>query len=90
MAEVDSPVAGRGDLGQELHEPLACRLATGNGPSFHLGFELPHHIGRRPRPHVGEDQRLLEPLPRLGIESLEQAGAELRLERLAARGQTLS
>jgi hypothetical protein len=40
-------------------------------------LELLDHLGRRPGPHVGVDQRLLQALPGLVVELLEQRRLDL-------------
>ena len=77
--QVDLVVAGAGELGQQLGEPLGQRLAADERPP-RPPLELLDDLRGRPRADVGVDQRLLEPLPGLLVEvALEQRGLDLGL-----------
>ncbi len=84
-----SEVAAR-DLGEQLDESVANGVGTRDATGIDLRLEPPDDVGGGLCPDVGEDQRLLEPLPCLVVELLEEARAELRLQGLAALRQTRS
>ena len=56
--------------------------AAADAARLDLRLEPPDDLGGGLRADVGEDQRLLEPLPGLVVELLEEARAELGLQRL--------
>ena len=60
---------GRGDLGEQLDQALADRLAVGRDrPRLDLVLEPPDDLRGGLRADVGEDQRLLQALPGLVVE----------------------
>ncbi len=90
-AEVDRGARGGGDLGEDLDQALAHRLAVGgDAAALDLVLEPFDHLGRGRRADVGEDQRLLQPLPGLVVDALEEAGRDLLGQRLAALGEALA
>ena len=77
-------VAGAGELGEQLGEPAAQRLAADELALLGLLLELLDDLRGRAGADVGVDQRLLEALPGLLVEvALEQRGLDLGLQRLA-------
>ena len=77
------------DVGEQRGQPLAQRLLVRAAPGA-AALEL----ARRPAAvvrgaHVGEDQRLLEPLPVAVVERPPRARLDLAAERLAGRAQAL-
>ena len=90
-ADVDRVVAGAGELGEQLGEPLRERLAADEVALLRLALEALDHLGRRAGAHVGEDQRLLEALPGLLVEvALEERRLHLGAERLARLAHVLA
>ncbi len=80
-----------GDLGEDLDQAGLHRLAVGGDlAGLDLVLEPLDHLGRRRRAGVGEDQRLLEPLPGLVVDALEEARGDLLGQRLAALGEALA
>ena len=90
VAQVDVVVAGAGDAGQQLDEALLQRGAALDLARGRLLLELADDARGRPRADVGHDQRLLEALPRLLVERVEQRGLDLGGQRLARLGQVLA
>ena len=81
----------RGDLGEDLDQAVAHRLAVGgDGAGLDLVLEPLDHLGGGRRAGVGEDQRLLQPLPGLVVDAVEEAGRDLLGQRLAAFREALA
>ncbi len=78
------------DLGEQLDQPSAGRLRPLDLAALDLGLEPADDIRGRAGADVGHDQRLLEPLPGFGVERLEERGADLGAERLAAGREALA
>jgi hypothetical protein len=92
-AHVDAALVGvvqAGEVGQQLGEAPAERLATLHRAALGLHLELGHDARGGRRPDVGHDERLLQPLPRLVVEGVEQRGLDLGPERLAGLGEVLA
>ena len=62
----------------------------GDGAGVDLVLEPFDHRGGGRGAGVGEDQRLLEPLPGLVVDPVEEAGRDLLGQRLAAFGEALA
>ena len=90
VTDVDPVVAGPGDPGQQLDEPVLQRLAAFQPAGGRLLLELHHHLGGRGRADVGHDQRLLQALPRLVVQRVEQRRLDLAGQRLARLGHVLA
>ena len=89
MSIVSSPV--RGQFGEQLGQPRGERLAAGQAALLRLALEPLDHLGGRAGADVGEDQRLLEALPRLLVElALEQRRLDLGRQRLARLAHVLA
>ena len=87
VAQVDPGAVGalrRGSLRQNCDQPLAQLLAVGDLPRLDLVLETPDHGGGRRCADVGENQRLLEVLPRLLVDPLGEARGELGCQRQPA------
>ena len=90
-AQVDVVVAGLGEVGEELRQPLGQRLAAGDLALLGLPLEPLDDLRGRARADVGVDQRLLQALPGLLVEvALEQRGLDLGLQRLARLAHVLA
>ena len=81
---------GAGQLGEQLDQPLADRLRAADLAGLDLGLEPADHLGGGRHADVGEDQRLLEALPGLVVDLVEEARRELGAQRLAALGEPLA
>ncbi len=91
VAEVDRGASGAGNLGEDLDQACLHRLAVcRNGARLDLVLEPLNHLGRGRSTGVGEDQRLLQPLPGLLVDAVEEARRELLGERFAALGEALA
>ena len=88
--QIDSILAGPRDPGQEGGQSLRQRLAAREIASGGLALELRHHLRRRPRAHVGIDQRLFQPFPGLVAEVLEQRRLDFAAQRLPGLAQALA
>ena len=88
--EVDPVLAGASDLGEQLGQTRRERLSPGYPALGGLALELSDDLRGRRRADVGVDQRLLEPLPRLVAQILEQRRLDLAGERLAGLAQVLA
>ena len=89
--EVDLGAGGRGDLGEDLDQSIADRLALGgdrSGVDFVL--ESFDHRGGGRRADVGEDQRLLQEFPGFVVDFVEDGGADLLLQGLAGFREALA
>src|SRR6187551_2007145 len=83
--EVDWTAPVGGHLGEDLDQSLADRLAIcRNRPSVDLLLETLDHLGRSRSANVGQDQRLLEALPRFLVDAVKETGRNLLDQRLAA------
>ena len=90
-AQVDLVVAGAGELGEQLGEPVRERLAADERALLGLAFELLDDLRGGPRADVGVDQRLLEALPGVLVEvALEQRRLDLGGQRLARLAHVLA
>ena len=89
-AQVDRVGAGLGDVGQQLDEALLQRRAALDLAGGRLLLELADDVGGRARADVGHDQRLLEALPGLVVERVEERGLDLGGQRLARLGHVLA
>jgi hypothetical protein len=90
VSQVDAILAGAGDVGEQLGQPVGQRLAPGDVALGGLALELPDDLGRRAGADVGVDQRLLQPFPRLVAQVLEQRGLDLGGQRLPSLAQVLA
>ncbi len=89
--EVDAPLPHRRQLGDDLDQPLLHRGAVGGHLSgVDVALEPLDHLGRGRRADVGEDEQLLEPLPGLLVDAIEEAGRDLLRQRLAATREALA
>ena len=90
-AEVDRGAAAAGDLGEDLDQAVAHGDAVGgDGAGLDLVLEPLDHRGGGRGAGVGEDQRLLQPLPGLVVDAVEEAGRDLLGQRLAAFREALA
>ena len=81
----------RGDLGEDLDQAVADGDAVGgDGAGLDLVLEPLDHGGGGRGAGVGEDQRLLQPLPGLVVDAVEEAGRDLLGQRLAAFREALA
>ena len=89
--QVDLVVAGAGELGEQLGQPVRQRLAADERALLGLALELLDDLGGGRGADVGVDQRLLEALPGVLVEvALEQRGLDLGGERLARLAHVLA
>jgi hypothetical protein len=88
--QVDRVLSGLGDPGEQLDQPIGQLLTARELVLGGLLLELGDDLGRRRGAHVGVDERLLQPLPGLLGEILEQSRLDLGLERLTGLAQTLA
>ena len=90
VAYVDAVLARAGDAGEQLDEPLLQRLAALDHARGRLLLELADDLRGRRRADVGHDQRLLQALPRLVVERVEERRLDLGRQRLARLGHVLA
>ena len=88
--QVDPVIAGVRDPGEQLGQALGQGLTPRDPAVGGLLLELPHDFRRGRGAHVGVDQGLLEPLPGLVAQVLEQGRLDLGGERLAGLTQVLA
>ena len=81
--QLDRSFGRPGDVGHQLDEAAREGLAALELAALRLLLELLDDLGRRRGADVGHDQRLLQALPRLFVERLEQRRLDLGGERLA-------
>jgi hypothetical protein len=89
-AKIDARPAACGEVGEQLNEAVPDRLRALDAAGLHLALEAPDDLRGGLGADVGHDQRLLEALPGLGVDRLEEAGAELRAQCLAAGCEALA
>ena len=89
--EVDAGVADRCQLGDDLDQPFLHRRAVGGHRSrLDVALQPLDDLGSGRGADVGEDQQLLEMLPGLVVDAVEDAGRDLLGQRLATAGETLA
>ena len=91
LAQVDPRVAGRAPRRRAARRAGACSCSPPeSSPARRLVLEPLDDLGGRRRPDVGHDQRLLEALPALVVERVEQRRLDLGAERLARLREVLA